>query len=161
MIIRDARFDDTDGIINLLYQVNQVHADGRNDLFKSGGIKYTAEDLKDKIGKKDAPIYVAVEDDKILGYVFCQIEDTKETTSVKPHRTLYIDDLCVDSVSRGKHVGSALYEYTKEKAKELGVYHITLHVWECNPEARKFYDSLGLCPMYTAMEEILQTGDSV
>ena len=155
MIIRDATATDIEGIIALLYQVNQVHADGRSDLFKSGGIKYSSEDLKGKINIENAPIYVAIEDNKILGYVFCQIEDGKETTSLKPYRTLYIDDLCVDESSRGRHVGKALYEYTKEKAKEMGVYHITLHVWECNPGARKFYDSLGLQPMYTAMEEIV------
>ena len=38
--IRRAEERDLPGIRKLLFQVNQLHADGRPDLFKSGGIKY-------------------------------------------------------------------------------------------------------------------------
>lgn len=155
MDIRRAIPEDSDGIISLLYQVNQVHADGRDDLFKSGGIKYTKEDLVDKFNKPNEMIYVAVEDGKVLGYIFAVIEETVETTSLYPHKTLYIDDLCVDEAARGKHVATKIYDYVRKIAKEQGFYHITLHVWECNPNARAFYDAVGLKPMYTAMEELL------
>ena len=49
MSIRRAEEKDIEGIRKLLYQVNQVHADGRPDLFKSGGIKYTEDELKEII----------------------------------------------------------------------------------------------------------------
>lgn len=155
MEIRKAVPSDADGIIKLLYQVNQVHADGRPDLFKSGGIKYTWNDLADKFSKEDEVIYVAVEDGKVLGYIFGVIEETIETTSLYPHKTLYIDDLCVDADERGKHVATTIYNYVKNVAKEQGFYHITLHVWECNPGAKAFYEAVGLKPMYISMEEIL------
>ena len=155
MEIRKAVKEDAEGIIALLYQVNQVHADGRSDLFKSGGIKYTIDDLAQKFEKEDEIIYVAVEDGKVLGYIFAVTEYTKETTSLYPHKTLYIDDLCVDEKERGKHVAKSLYEYVKDVAKKDGYYHITLHVWECNPTAKLFYEAMGMQPMYTSMEAIL------
>ena len=44
--IRRAEARDLPGIRKLLFQVNQLHADGRPDLFKSGGIKYTDDALR-------------------------------------------------------------------------------------------------------------------
>ena len=70
--------------------------------------------------------------------------------------TLYVDDICVHEKARGEHIGSALFEYVKAFAREKGCHNITLHVWECNPAARTFYESLGLKPQYTSMEMVLK-----
>lgn len=156
LIIRTACDKDVSGIIKLLYQVNQVHADGRPDLFKSGGIKYTEESLVKKLDKADEIIFVAVDaTDKVLGYTFCVFEETKENTSVYYKKTLYIDDLCVDENARRLGIGNKLYEYTKAYAKNNNFDRITLHVWECNPNAKIFYESIGMKVMYTAMEDNL------
>ena len=48
-----------------------------------------------------------------------------------------------------------LFEHVKTYAKAGGFYNITLNVWECNPGARKFYESLGFKPQKTGMETIL------
>ena len=114
MEIRLANANDADGIIKLLYQVNQIHADGRNDLFKSGGIKYTKESLIEKFSVANEYIYVAVEDDNVLGYAFCVINDIEENTSLYPRRELYIDDLCVDENERGRHIGKQLYAHVQK-----------------------------------------------
>ena len=58
MSIRRAEEKDIEGIRKLLYQVNQVHADGRPDLFKSGGIKYTEDELKEIISDRTRPVFV-------------------------------------------------------------------------------------------------------
>lgn len=155
MTIRIAEKRDIKELQRILLQVNQVHADGRPDLFKNGGIKYTESDLEEKLGRAGELIFVAEENGALLGYSFIEIEENEETTSVYSHKTVYIDDLCVDEVSRGKHIGSALFEYIKQYAHEIDAYRVTLRVWECNPSARAFYDALGLKPMYTEMEMIL------
>ena len=72
-----------------------------------------------------------------------------------PLSTLYIDDICVDENARGKHIGSKLFEYVKEFARDKGCHNITLHVWECNPRAASFYKTLGMEPQYTSMELLL------
>ena len=152
MSIRRAEEKDIEGIRKLLYQVNQVHADGRPDLFKSGGIKYTEEELKEIINDRTRPIYVYDEDEIILGYAFIWYEQTKESTSTYSVKSMYIDDLCIDETARGKSVGKQLFEFLKEEAKREACDRITLHVWECNPNAYGFYEHLGMKPLYTNME---------
>ena len=152
MSIRRAEEKDIEGIRKLLYQVNQVHADGRPDLFKSGGIKYTEDELKEIINDRTRPVYVYDEEEIILGYAFIWYEQTKESTSTYAVKSMYIDDLCVDETARGKSVGKQLFEFLKEEAKREACDRITLHVWECNPNAYGFYEHLGMKPLYTNME---------
>lgn len=66
------------------------------------------------------------------------------------------DKLGGSFMGRGRHIGKALFEYAKAFAREKGCHNITLHVWECNPGARAFYEAMGLKPQYTSMELILE-----
>ena len=153
--IRRAEERDLPGIRKLLFQVNQLHADGRPDLFKSGGIKYTDDELRLILANDSRPVWVYAPDGEVLGYVFCVFEETRETPSLRPVRTLYIDDLCVDEAARGRGLGRMLFQHVTAEARRLGCYEITLNVWEGNDSARHFYESLGMSPKSTQMELIL------
>lgn len=156
MQIRRAEQKDLEGINHLLYQVLTVHHNGRPDLFRANVKKYTDEQLLEIIADDERPIFVGVDEaDHVLGYAFCIFEHHKNDNVLTPIKTLYIDDLCVDETLRGQHVGSRIYEHVLAFAKESGCYNVTLNVWECNPSARKFYDSMGLVPYKTGMEKIL------
>lgn len=152
MGIREAKESDIEGIKKLLYQVNQVHADGRPDLFKSGGIKYTDDELIAIIQDEKRPVYVYDEDGKIWGYTFVWYEQVEDSGSTYPIKSMYLDDLCVDEDSRGHEIGRKLFEFLKELAKKESCDRITLHVWECNPNAYGFYEHMGMKPLYTNME---------
>ena len=155
-MIRQANSGDIGGIISLLYQVHKVHADGRPDIFIPGGIKYTEENVKDILENKNTPVFVFVnEDNKVLGYAFYEIKETKGDTSLQDRKTLYIDDLCVDENARGQHIGTALHEHAVSFAKSIGCNSVTLNVWELNDVARKFYEKCGMKPLKTVMEQIL------
>ena len=104
------------------------------------------------------PVFVYERAGAVLGYVFCALRDVS-SGSLKAHRTLYIDDLCVLESARGQHIGAALFDFVKAFARQAGCYNITLHVWECNPGARAFYERLGLQPQYTSMELICSDSD--
>lgn len=156
MQIRRAEKQDLEGINRLLYQVLMVHHNGRPDLFKDHVKKYTDEQLLAIIADDARPIFVGVdEENRVLGYAFCIFEQQLDNNVMTPIKTLYIDDLCVDETLRGQHVGSRIYEHVLRFAKESSCYHVTLNVWECNPSARKFYESMGLVPYKTCMEKIL------
>lgn len=144
-----------DAIFHLLEQVLEVHADGRPDLFKTGSTKYTRDELSALLKDDSRPVFVACDEEgHVLGHCFCVIEEHNSNNEV--HRCeLYIDDLCIDEASRGKHVGEALYNYVKDYARELGCYRVTLHVWECNEGAKRFYEAMELVPYMIGMEEIL------
>ena len=155
MEIRRAEEKDIPGILKLLVQVDMVHHNGRPDLFKGPATKYNAEQLKQIIADDNTPVFVCVEGDEVIAHAFCihrQVRDDNVLTDV---RTLYIDDICVDEETRGKHVGTALYEAVVKYAKEQGFYNITLNVWSCNPTAMRFYEAMGLHPQKICMEKIL------
>lgn len=154
MNIRKAEKKDIPQIETLLYQVAKVHSDGRPDLFQAGKKKYTTEELEVLLEDSSRPIYVAEEDNKVLGYAFCIYQENRSNLLMNI-KTLYIDDLCVLEDVRGMHIGTQLYEYVLDVAKENGCYNVTLNVWECNEGAKRFYEKCGLKVQKTGMEKIL------
>ena len=155
MIVRKANEMDIPGILELLVQVDMMHHNGRPDLFKGPATKYNKDELVQIIGDNGTPVFVCVDGDRILGHAFCMHKQEMDNSVMTDIKTLYIDDICVDEKSRGKHVGKMLYEYVKNYAKENGFYNITLNVWTCNPGAMRFYEAMGLVPQKIGMEMIL------
>lgn len=155
MIIRRAVYSDIEEINNLLRQVLEVHHKGRPDLFKGGVKKYNDQQLKEIIDDDNCPVFVAVEDDIVLGYAFCIIKQAVNDNILTDIKTLYIDDLCVDEKCRGMHIGKGLYKFVLDYAKGIGCYNVTLNVWALNDSAMKFYESCGLKPQKIGMEKIL------
>ena len=156
MQIRRAEAKDLPEVKALLDQVDMVHHNGRPDIFKIGR-KYDDEQLLALFKNDNRPIYVAVgEDDRAMGYVFCIYIQHPEDNVLTDIKTLYIDDFCVFEKYRGKGIGHALYQHVLQVAKDNGCYNVTLHVWECNPAAMKFYKSLGMEPLKYELETKLQ-----
>lgn len=155
MLIRRADAKDLQVINKLLYEVEDIHRVGRPDLFRVGAKKYTDYRLLEIFKDDSTPVFVAEEEGIVLGYAFCQIQEVKNEPSQIDRKTLYLDDLCVDESARGKHVGSTLFSTLVDYARSIGCHNLTLHVWECNPSARKFYESMGMKPMSTTMETVL------
>ncbi len=153
-MIRQAVTTDIPQILDLLYQVQQIHADGRPDLFKAGEKKYSREELELLFDDADRPIYVAVDGERLLGYAFCIFQQTSGH-SMQNIKTLYIDDLCVSENVRGQAVGSRLYEHVLQIARSSGCYNVTLNVWALNEPARKFYEKCGMNIQKYGMETIL------
>ena len=155
--IRKAQERDIPGIDRLLEQVCMVHHIGRPDLFKGDhNRKYTDEQLKEMLTQKDRPIFVAVDEGQgVLGYAFCILQRHVGDNVLTDITTLYVDDLCVEEKLRGQHIGSKLYEYVLQYAREQGCYNVTLNAWTCNEPAVRFYESCGMKPQKIGMETIL------
>lgn len=155
MEIRRAQERDIPDIHALLYQVNMVHHNGRPDIFKAGGRKYSDEELKALIHDDERPIFVYDDGEHVLGYAFCIFQRHADDNILTDITSLYIDDLCVDEKVRGGHIGTAIFEHVKAFAKESGCYNLTLNVWSLNEPAYKFYEKCGLVPQKIGMETIL------
>ncbi len=150
--IRRAEKKDIPRITDLLYQVYKVHSDKRPDLFGESGKnakKYTESELCEIIGDNERPIFTAEINGVVEGYAFCVFQRHSG------YSTLYIDDLCVDEKSRQNHIGTALYKYVLDFARENKCHNLTLNVWEGNDNAKKFYQKMGLSVQKTTMEQIL------
>ena len=157
MQIRRAEIKDADKINELLFQVAKIHANGSPDIFKTATKKYSDQELIEIINNDDSPIFVATDEkDFCLGYAFCVFQKTKDSILLQDRKTLYIDDICVDENSRGKHIGKSLYDFVENFAKENGFDNITLNVWSFNQSAYKFYEKCGMTPLKTTMEKRLK-----
>lgn len=156
MSIRRAKEQDIDGLLKLLVQVNNVHSKNRPDLFLPDKTKYTREELAELLQDENRPVFVSVDDNRqVMGYAFCVFQSHVKDNNFPDIVTLYIDDICVDEKKRGMHVGSELYAFVKDYAKENGCYNVTLNVWDKNDAAIAFYQKCGFHIQKYGMEIIL------
>lgn len=156
MTVRKARHDDISQILKLLSQVLEVHAAIRPDLFVSGTVKYGADELREIIDDTNTPVFVAVGDDgMILGHAFVMINTNTSQNMPMGMKSMYIDDICVDENARRMNVGTCLYEYCIDYAKQLGCHDVSLNVWEGNESACSFYKSMGMKVRKTTLECVL------
>ena len=152
MEIRNADIRDIPGMIELLKQVGEVHHVIRPDIFRSGALKYTENDLTELLKDPSRPIFVAVEGRFVLGYCFCIHRDYEGSGVSTDRKEIYIDDLCVDEGRRGQGVAKALYNHVCGYARECGCSFITLNVWCGNDGAQRFYEKMGMIPRNINME---------
>lgn len=154
MTIRPATEKDIPRIGELLRQVCTVHANLRPDIFVPGARKYTDDELREILRDPARPILAAADGtDTLIGYVFCVVQSHAGVMTA--HKTLYLDDLCVDEVCRGQGVGAALYDAAVALAKVRGCHNLTLNVWQGNDTALRFYEARGMQVQKIGMEVVL------
>ena len=152
MILRTATEGDIPALRRLLGQVLQIHHRGRPDIFRPNTRKYTDAELQALLTDPLTPIFVAETADGVLGYAFCQLQETKNHLLLQDRKTLYIDDLCVEEGCRGTGIGKALLDYVRSYAARQSCHSITLNVWALNQDALRFYEKNGFQPMKYVME---------
>lgn len=87
--------------------------------------------------KQNAAIFVATDEDTILGYFIVQGEVPKRIA----HRAYIV--IGVHSASRGKGVGTALFAHAEKWAKEVGLQRLELTVIKQNEVAYRLYEKMG------------------
>lgn len=156
MEIRFAREGDIPGLLELLRQVGRVHHEIRPDLFREDAQKYDENALLALLSDQTRPVFAAVEGEKLAGYAFCILQETKNDPVLRDRRVLYLDDLCVEETLRGRGIAGKLYTQVVEYAQECRCDAVTLNVWQGNDAALKFYEKCGLRPQKTVMECLLE-----
>ncbi len=157
--IRRAEKKDAGRVLELLVQIARLHHDGRPDIFRDTGSKYTIGEVEAIIADDMTPVFVAESEGYVTGYVFCAIKQKFDDSILTDAKMMYIDDLCVDERFRNRGIGKALFRYAIDYSKAIGCYNLTLNVWEFNKDARRFYESMGLVPQRTILEMIFTEND--
>lgn len=156
MEIRFAQPRDVPGILSLLHQISAIYHEGRPDLFRPNGQKYSPSQMFSMLSCPEVPVFVAAEGDRVLGCGICQIKPHSRDPVCTDYTNLFIDVLCVDESCRRQHIGTALYRQILHYAKLRKCHNVTLNVWVCSPCAMKFYESMGLKPQKICMETLLE-----
>lgn len=152
MSIRKATLRDIDSLMELLYQVHNYHKNYRPDIFKAFKTKYNREELEKLLFNSNYKVYVYELENKVVGHIFCIIEELKDNPSLHDRKILFIDDLCVDENLRSRGIGKELCDYALKLSKELNCDSVELNVWNFNDKSLNFYKKLGYTELKTRME---------
>lgn len=101
-------------------QILLVHHQARPDIFKEKGRKYNEQDLEQLMNQGYTPIFIYEDEDgQILGYLFVTIKEESENPVLRPIKTLFIEDLCVNQAARGQKIGDQLYQFAISYLRRL------------------------------------------
>ena len=154
--IRSATVMDLEFIGEQLEEMCELHHDGRNEIFKPHGKKYSDQDIIEILEREDVFIDICENEDGMrLGYCIQFLRETEEDDCRFGRRYLFIDDLCVIAKKRSKGIGKALMDAARQRAMKLGCSAIELNVWEFNKDAIGFYEKLGYVPQRRILELVL------
>ena len=156
MEIRFAQTWDVPGVLELLRQEGQLLHQGRPDYYRSNAQKYGPSQIIAMLNRSETPIFVAVEERKVLGCCICRVDTFFRDSVVADHSVCCIDTLCVDENFRRKGIGTVLYQTLCRYAKQRNCTSIALNVPGCSESAMKFYASLGFKPQQIGMEAMLE-----
>ena len=113
------------------------------------------EELGAILADTATPVFVCEDANGVVaGYAFCRFDNVGGGNMVDGCE-LYIDDICFGPGYRGSGLPARLFAAVEAFARAEGCRRMTLHAWECNPRAIRFYEKLGMSTYFRAMEKLL------
>ena len=155
MEIRKLTEFDYDQVIELYYELDELHVQARPDYF--------ARREKDKIYPKDAFVHNlsypgglelgAFDDEQLVGVVSATL--CEESGMVKDVKTVCLDNIYVLPAYRRRGIAAKLFAAVESWAKAQGAIRLDLHVWDFNKRAIAMYKAMGMTPQRYVFEKKL------
>ena len=142
-MVRFAEEKDLDIINELRKQVNDIHVEGRPDLFKAGFGAEIRDFAKVIMSGENSDIIVAERNGIICGMVCVDYVNKPETPYSKARNFYHVQEIAVDANHRRQGVAKELLEFMIADAKKKKLGKIELDVWEFNDSAIEFYQAVG------------------
>ncbi|MBQ9552112.1 MAG: GNAT family N-acetyltransferase [Clostridia bacterium] len=149
MIIREAETKDIEALCALFEALNQIHIDGRPDIFAEGENPYSEKHVKKLLKDRNKRITVAENDGELIGLCSFTLNGNAYQTR---KRQIFLDAMFVLPQYRRQGVAKALFESLQSFAQKESYEKIDLAVWSFNREAQRFYEALG----FTEQRKILE-----
>jgi GNAT superfamily N-acetyltransferase len=157
-LIRLAQIDDYEGISRLVAQIQQLHVEARPDIY-APCVNPMGIDYYRKILREERTAVIVAEDldhGTIDAYTVIRIEEAAYRPIYTQRKYIFIDDFCVEESQRSKGIGTKLFEFLVEYAKEIHANYIELGVAEFNLSALQFYESIGMKTRSRKMELFIE-----
>lgn len=143
MVIRFAKEDELEKINVLRKQVNDLHVEGKPDVFKPGFNEELQNYVYYIFKDPEQKIVVADKDGEICGFAILHHIYKPENPFMKVRDFLDIDEFCVDEKHRREGIATAMVEFIKNFAIDQGYHRLELNMWEFNQDALAFYEAAG------------------
>lgn len=151
-MVRFAEEKDLVIINELRKQVNDIHVEGRPDVFKAGFGTEIRDFAKVILDGENSDIIVAERNGIICGMVCVDYVNKSETPYSKARRFYHVQEIAVDVNHRRQGVAKELLEFMIADAKKRKLGKIELDVWEFNDSAIEFYQAVGFRQMRRWLE---------
>ena len=142
-MVRYANREDLPRVNELRKQVNDLHVEGRPDIFKPGFNQVMQDFLYTMFESDKMDVIVAEREEVICGFACVQYVDKPESPYSYARRFYDVDEFCVDARFRRQGVATELIDFIKQQAKAKGFDRVELNMWEFNEGALAFYESVG------------------
>lgn len=142
-MVRFAEEKDLNIINELRKQVNDIHVEGRPDVFKAGFGTEIRDFAKVIMNGENSDIIVAERNGVICGMVCVDYVNKPETPYSKARSFYHVQEIAVDVNYRRQGVAKELLEFMIADAKKRKLGKIELDVWEFNDSAIEFYQAVG------------------
>lgn len=142
-MVRFAEEKDLDRVNELRKQVNDIHVEGRPDVFKAGFGSETRDFAKVIISGENSNIIVAERSGVICGMASVDYVNKLETPFGNARRFYHVQEIAVDVKYRRQGVAKELLEFMIADAKKRNLGKIELDVWEFNDSAIEFCQAAG------------------
>ena len=143
MLIRFAKEEDLNMVNELRRQVNDLHVEGRPDVFRGG----FCDELRDYLHviweDPEQEIVTANSGGTIRGYAVLRRFHKSESPFKLEQDYLSIEEFGVDRSCRRQGIGSAMVAFIRDLAEKEGFPRVELNMWEFNREALAFYEAAG------------------
>ena len=150
--VRPAKREELEQVNELRGMVNDVHVQGRPDIFRPGFNEALRRHVYDEFDDENTGILVALSGGEICGFATVQYIRRPESPYCFARDFYRVEEFGVDPAFRRKGVATALVEYMKADAKARGFARVELDVWAFNEGALAFYEAAGFTTYRRYME---------
>ena len=135
-----ARSVDREQVENIAKEVHAMHVAWRPDIYEMPEELYSEERFTHVIAERQ--LYVAKEQDTVLGYVLVKIR-SYDWPGVVRRKVMVVDEFCVHDSCRGNGIGKRMMEEARALAKAFRCTDMQLGVYPQNDDAVGFYQKCG------------------
>ena len=150
--VRFAREEDLDRVNELRKQVNDLHVEGKPEVFRPGFCAELRDYVREIFSDPRKKIVVAEKDGGVCGFAVLNHVTRPENPFMFERDFLDVDEFGVDEASRRQGAASAMIRFIRDYAKEQGFRRLELNMWEFNRGALAFYEAAGFTTYRRYME---------
>ena len=151
-MVRFAEEKDLPRVNELRKQVNELHFNGRPDIFKPGFCQELQERVYEMYRNEDSDVIVVERDGVICGMAGVEYLNMQESPYSRERKIYHVVEFGVDTAFRRRGVGRELMAFIRDDAMAKGFTRIELDMWTFNEGALRFYEAVGFRTFRRFME---------
>ena len=141
--VRPARRDELDRVNALRRMVNDVHVEGRPDIFRPGFNEALQQHVYEQFDSEDSDVIVALVNGEICGFATVEYIHRPESPYSFARDYYHLQEFGVDPAFHRRGVATAMVDYMRREAAARGFHRIELDAWAFNTGALAFYEAAG------------------